>query len=148
MMEVKNILVPTDFSELSDKALAYAADIAQSTKAKLYVLHVIEIVQQCTLDYCLDSDLLAKIESGSVAAAQEMIRKEVLKLSETKSLNIQSDIKMGTPSIEILKEQTKNNIDLIVLGAHKKKKFINYFLGSVADKVTRGAQCPVLLIKS
>ncbi len=59
MFAPKKILVPTDFSKFSDEALKQAYDIAKQFKARIYLLHVIEVVQTCSVDYCLD-DLTVK----------------------------------------------------------------------------------------
>jgi nucleotide-binding universal stress UspA family protein len=57
-------------------------------------------------------------------------------------------VKKGTPYEEILKDQMEKNIDLIVIASHGTTGLLNYFMGSVADKVTKGAKCPVLLLRN
>jgi nucleotide-binding universal stress UspA family protein len=54
--------------------------------------------------------------------------------------------KVGTPVQVILSTVNSENIDLLVLGALKKEKFINYYIGSIARKITRQAKCCVLLL--
>ncbi|MBI4835018.1 MAG: universal stress protein [Planctomycetes bacterium] len=148
MIRIKNILVPTDFSSLSDKALSHAIDIAQKYGARVYVIHVVDVIQQCSVDYCIDVDIMQRLEREAISHAKESIQKQLNKLSMPKGLEIEPDVKQGTAYLTILKEQDEMKIDLIVVGAHKKKRFINYFLGSVADKIIRGASCPVLVVKS
>ncbi len=54
MFAPKNILVPTDFSQYSDKAFKEAVILAEKFKSKIYLLHVYdEGIQQCVVDYCL-----------------------------------------------------------------------------------------------
>ena len=63
MFSPKNILVPTDFSEASDRALNQALDIAEQFHSRIYLLHVItESLQRCGEDYCLDESII-KIET-------------------------------------------------------------------------------------
>ncbi len=63
MFEPKRILVATDFSRYSDKALRIAVDMAMEYKTHIYLLHVIsEAVYDCGNDYCLSDADLAKIE--------------------------------------------------------------------------------------
>jgi len=51
------------------------------------------------------------------------------------------------PYTEILHEQQEDRADLIVLGSHGKRGFIHNMLGGVAEKVTRGASVPVLVVR-
>jgi len=146
MFAPKNILVPTDFSEYSDKALKKAVDIALQHKSKIYVLHVVDEVMQCAVDYCLDITLVKQIEKQSLKFAKEKLQKEVDELAQSKGIQIVVDVKMGDTYETILKEQKDKRIDLIVIASHGKKGLIHH-LGSVADKVMRGAKCPVMLVK-
>ena len=50
MIAPKTILVPTDFSKFSDDALEVAYDMAKQYQAKIYLLHVVETIQQCAVD--------------------------------------------------------------------------------------------------
>ncbi len=144
MFAPKNILVPTDFSSSSDKALKRAVDIALQHKSKIYVLHVVDEIMQCAVDYCLDISVVKQVEKQSLKFAQEKLRKMVKALP--KGIQVAVDIKMGDTYETILKEQQRKRIDLIVIASRGKKGLIHH-LGSVADKVMRGAKCPVMLVK-
>lgn len=146
MFAPKNILVPTDFSGFSDKALKRAVDIALQHKSKIYVLHVVDEIMQCAVDYCLDISVVKQIEKQSLKFAEERLRKMVKALALPKGIQIAVDIKMGDTYETILKEQQNKRIDLIVIASRGKKGLIHH-LGSIADKVMRGAKCPVLLVK-
>ena len=146
MFAPKNILVPTDFSAYSDKALKKAVEIASQHKSKIYLLHVVDEVMQCAVDYCLDVSLVKQIEKQSLKFAKEKLQKEVEELVPSKDIQIIADVKMGDTYETILKEQKDKRIDLIVIASRGKKGLIHH-LGSIADKVMRGANCPVLLVK-
>jgi nucleotide-binding universal stress UspA family protein len=145
MFTPKNILVPTDFSDFSDKALKKAVDIASQYKATIYLLHVVDKVIQCAVDYCIDYTLVEQIEQQSIKFAEEKLQKEANAIA-AKDIKIIFDVKKGDTYETILKEQQDKGIDLIVIASHGKTGLIHH-LGSVADKVVRGAKCPVLLIK-
>jgi nucleotide-binding universal stress UspA family protein len=145
MFTPKNILVPTDFSDFSDKALKKAVDIASQYKATIYLLHVVDKVIQCAVDYCIDYTLVEQIEQQSIKFAEEKLQKEADAIA-AKDIKIIFDVKKGDTYETILKEQQDKGIDLIVIASHGKTGLIHH-LGSVADKVVRGAKCPVLLIK-
>ena len=148
MFSPKTILVPTDFSEYSDKALQHATDIARQNNARIYLLHVIGVTQQCIVDYCIDKQMVDQLEQQSIDSAKEMIRKQLDKLKEAESVEIVPDIRKGTPYEEILKEQEDKKMDLIVIASHGKTGLLSHLIGSVAEKVSRAAKCPVLLLRS
>jgi universal stress protein A len=147
MFRPKNILVPVDFSEASEKAVQDAVDIAIQNDAAVYLLHVNEIIQLCAIDYCLDASIMEEIENKTFASSNEMLQKMIDKVRNTKGIKVQSIIKKGNPFEEILKVQNEKKIDLIVIAPHRKKGVLGLFLGSVAEKITRGASCQVLIVK-
>jgi universal stress protein A len=148
MFSPKNILVPTDFSEYSEAALKKAIDIAEQYKAKIYLLHVIdEQIRQCAVDYCIGAEVVERLEAESIKASNEKLWKEVATIGETKKLEIVFDVKNGNPSEVILSEQQEKGIDLVVIASHGKTGLLKQLMGSVADKVVKGAKCPVVVVK-
>jgi universal stress protein A len=147
MAAIKKILVPTDFSKFSDNALKQAVEMAKQNKAKIYLFHVISIVQQCAVDYCLDTAIVMDLEQKSMQSAQDMIQKQIRRVVKSSDVGIVSDVRKGTPYKEILKEQEDKKIDLIVIATHGQTGLKGYLLGSVADKVARHAKCPVFLVR-
>ena len=147
MFSPKNILVPTDFSEYSDKALQQAIDIAKQFKSKIYLLHIIGLVIQCTVDYCLPPQTVDQVENESVSSAKKMITEQLAKFPDSKSIAITADIRKGTPYEEILKDQQEKKIDLVVIASHGKTGLLSHLMGSVAEKVLRNVKCPVLLVR-
>lgn len=148
MFAPKQILVPTDFSVYSDKALKEAIDIAKQYGSAIHLLHVNSLVQQCAVDYCMTSDMVGDLEKQSAEMAQKRIKEEIEKFPESKTVTIIPEIKKGTPYEAILRDQKEKNIDLIVIASHGTTGLLQYFMGSVAEKVTKGAKCPVLLLRS
>lgn len=148
MFAPKKILVPTDFSKFSDDALKQAYDIAKQYKAKIYLLHVIEVVQMCVVDYCLDKQIVDALEKKSADASKELMQKQIKKVVKSTDVEIISDVIKGTPYEAILKEQQSKKIDLIVIASHGRGGLLGHLMGSVAEKVARGAKCPVVLVKN
>jgi len=145
MFAPKKILVPTDFSEFSDNALAQAVDIARWQKSTIYLFHVL-VVQ--AYDYYIPGDILADIRRESIKAAREMIGKQVEKVGKPKDIEIVTDIREGIPVYEvILEEQKAKGIDLIIIASHGTTGLLHHLIGSVADKVTKSATCPVYLVR-
>jgi universal stress protein A len=144
----KNIMVPTDFSEYSDKALQLAIDIAKQYHSRIYLLHIIGLVILCTEEYCLDPKTSDLVEKGSMTAAKKMMEQQLNKFPDSKSVEIVADIRQGTPYEEIVTGQIEKKVDLIVIASHGQTGLKRYLLGSVAEKVARQSKCPVLLVKN
>ena len=148
MLKPTKILVPTDFSEYSDKALRQALDIALQYKAKVYVLHVVhEQITQCVYDYCLSAAEVQRAEEQLIAAAEQNLQKQLAKFSTAKEVEVTADVGKGHPSEEILKEEEEKGIDLIVIASLGQTGLSKYLVGSIARNVLKGAKCPVLLTK-
>ncbi|HOD70103.1 MAG: hypothetical protein BWZ01_02535 [Deltaproteobacteria bacterium ADurb.BinA179] len=147
MFTPKKIVVATDFSEYADKALKSAVDIAERTNAEVYLVHVVDKIQQCVADYCIDEGTMRNIENQSLSASRDKMQKKVQELSRSRKASISFDVKAGVPYEEILKEQEEKDADLIVIASHGKTGILKHMTGSVADKVVHHARCPVLLVR-
>ena len=148
MFAPKKILVPTDFSKHSDAALKKAIDMAGRHDAKIYLLHVIDKgIQDCAVDYCLDYKLIEALKRNSLREAKAKLKKEADDIAKKKKVKIAFDIKRGFPAEVILSEQKAKKIDLIVIASHGRTGILKQMIGSVADKVVKGAACPVMVVK-
>lgn len=149
MFSPKRILVPTDFSEHSDAAVERALEIAKTYKSKVYLMNVVDDrIQQCAVDYCLDANLIADLLQDSSKKAKESMEKEVGLVHGPKDVELEYEVRTGTPYKEIVDFQKKNGIDLIVMAPTGKTGMLKNLLGGVADRVMRSASCPVLLLRS
>ena len=152
MLKPTKILVPTDFSEHSDKALKQALDIALEYDAKVYVLHVVEERLQTTLgadhsNLIINLDEITRLEKNLLSQARESLHKQIEKFSQYKSAQVIQKVATGIPYQEILREQENLGIDLIVIASLGRSGIAKFLIGSVANNVLRGANCPVLLTK-
>jgi universal stress protein A len=150
VLRPKNILVPTDFSEYSDKALKQALDIAKDYHSKVYLLHVIsEHAIQTVEEYSIDLEIVKQLEDQLLSKAKENMQKEIDQYSKlaTGEIEIIPIIRNGVPYEEILQEAADKKVDLIVIASIGKTGIKKYFLGSVARNVLKGSKCPVLLTK-
>jgi len=147
MFTPKTILVPTDFSRLSDKALEKAIDMADKYNAKVLLLHVIDKnIQQCAGDYCIKYEDVLRLEEENMNTSLEKMESEAADLAKKKNIEVVYDVKKGSPARVILDEQGKSGIDLIVIGSQGHHGFKKHLLGGVVDKVVRGARIPVMVV--
>jgi universal stress protein A len=146
MFKPYRILVPTDLSEHSDKALRQAFDIAQQYDPEVIVLHVMkDPVRYCTIDYLINDDLLNQMDSEMRRDAKREVNNQLAKFSSMGHFAVTTDIRAGTECDEILKEADEKQVDLIVMSSSCSNLFSKNVLGMVARNVASKAKCPVLL---
>jgi len=148
MFSPKSILVPSDFSEYSDRALQKAVDLAREYKAKIYLLHVIDKgLQQCVEMYCLSNDVMVRMEREEQESTRKLLDQQIARVPGAREADISIDIRKGYPDQEIVKDQKENGRDLIVIASHGRTGILANLMGSTADKVLRNASSPVLLVR-
>ena len=148
MIQAKRILVPTDFSDFSEKALNRAVEVAKDSNAKIELLHVIpDDIIQCGGIYCLDRTQMEDFKNQVDNAAKEQLKDQIKKFAKVAGLEIAPVVRHGVPYNEILAEQKEKNIDLIVMSHLGKSRVEKFFLGGVARNVIKGASCSVLLVR-
>jgi universal stress protein A len=148
MFKPKKILVPTDFSEYSSKALQKALDIAKEEGSEILLFHVIHNdFQTCVVDYCFTVDEIESIKSRMFAVSKENMQKELDKFPLSKEVKVSAEVRNGIPYEEILKFQEEKGADLIVISSHGRSAIKTYLMGSVTSRVLKRAKCEVLLVK-
>ena len=118
-MRIHRILVPTDFGQASDAALAQARELAAGLGASVHVVHVLENAQRADA-------LAASLEAG---------------------LGHETALLSGPTAPAIVEYATNRAFDLIVMGTHGRTGVAHLLLGSVAEQVVRTAPCPVLTVR-
>jgi universal stress protein A len=148
MFKPSRILVPTDLSEHSFKAIRQAFDIAQQYNAEVILLHVIrDPVQECSFDFCLSTDLVDQLHAEMNESIRKGMMQQLANLPSIDPEKFITDIKTGNPYEEILKAADEREIDLIVIPPLGSTGMAKFMIGSVARHVLLGAKCPVLLAK-
>ena len=147
MINLKRILVPTDFSSCSEAALIYATSFARLFGSEIHLLHVTDIhyydkgmfQKWCPNLDCYQDNLKKQIEINL---------KQLVETHEIPEVPIVNSEKCCGDAIvpSILDYVNENNIDLIIMGTHGKRGLIHMFLGSVAEGVSRATSCPVLTV--
>lgn len=149
MVPIRNILVPVDFSESSRAALEFAAEIARPFGASIDVLHV---WQAPTFIPTASLPEAPSIDAGIV----ELVRKN----AEEASQRFAADAKQrgiplrdarcepGVPARAIVDIAKTGGYDLIVIGTHGRTGLSHAMMGSVAERVVRHAECPVLSVRT
>ena len=143
----KKILYPTDFSDVSLKALDYLKQLRECGSEEVLVLHVIH---ERTIDavraYAGESVDVEDFERGYIEQAAKSVEKVEAELKKF-GYKVNKIINIGFPLREILITEEEEDISLIVIGSHGKSNLEEMFLGSVSEKVVRKCKNPVLVVK-
>ena len=142
----KKILYPTDFSDVSKKAIDYIKQLRERGSEMVIVLHVInQRGMQAVERYASGNSMEIGQRIMDDAKQQIKVIEDELKKSGFK---VKSMIKTGIPVREILKsEEKEENVSVIVIGSHGRGNLEEIFLGSVSEKVSRRCKSPVLIVK-
>lgn len=141
----ERILYPTDFSDVSRRALNYIQQLKDAGAKEVTVLHVIDERTLVVPDVFSGIDFVA-VENELRRMAEEEGGRLVAQLRE-KGLDARLRIEKGIPFLEILKAATEGEVSLIVIGSHGKSNLEEMLLGSVSEKVIRKAVQPLLVVK-
>lgn len=145
MINLKKILVPTDFSDGAHHALSYGISFAREYRAELLLLHVVEGV---AAPYA--SDLFPVPMAEVFQELASYARRELDKLAEAaraKGVAVRTEVAQGKPSFEIMRVAREETSDMIVLGTHGKGMLDQALFGSTTERVVRKAPCPVLTVR-
>ena len=139
---LKRLVVTTDFSEASRRALPYAVAFAQEFEGSLVLLHVVRAhlpaeIRQFGVDWeegrCLED------------AQERMLRFRQAGLGAL--LHVETLVRYGNPAHEICRTAKAQGADLIIMATRGQTSLKHFLLGSVTEKVVRHAPCPVLAVR-
>ncbi len=146
-MAVKRILVPVDFSAGSLHALRYARGLVTRVRGELLVLHVVDQTYLAgTPELSLANPQLARLLDEQWRTGSTHLEQLAAKLKGT-GLRVRALAKRGAPAPVIVETAKRAGTDLIVMGTHGRTGLAHVLIGSVAEKVVRGAHCPVLTVR-
>ena len=146
VLQIKKILVPIDFSAPSRKAFKYALGFAQQFGSEIVLLHVLER----PVNILSDGEEIpgaTDTDRRDEAVAENALQKVADSSPPMGDLYITSNIRVGTPTHEIVEAAKDLDVDLIIVATHGLRGGNQFGLGSAADRVARAAPCPVLVVR-
>jgi len=144
MKEVRKILFPIDFASNYQPLLPWVSTFATKFDATVYVLFVTQDLSSYSTFYVPHGNIQSFQQEAMAAAKKKM--DAVVKESFQGFAKLETRVELGSPADKVLAFANQEKIDLIVMGAHGRKGLERAIFGSVADKVLRGAPCPVVAI--
>jgi len=143
-MEIRKILVPTDFSEHSEKAFMWAVAMAEKWHSRLLLLHVVPTPSYPPMlmgTYFNMTGFEVSLRADAEACAKEFIGK-----NQSGTVQVDTAVMIGEPFADICQRAEQEQVDLIIMGSHGRTGLSQVLLGSVAERVVRHASCPVLVV--
>ena len=131
---MQRILMATDLTARSDRALARAVGLAREHGSALTIVHVV------------DDDLPALLAEAQAQAATDSVRAQLASLAPGDDTPVSTEVVSGRAYVGILDLAAQYDADLIVLGMHRADSFKDMFRGTTAERVIRAGSAPVLLV--
>jgi len=153
MVEYKNILFATDFSEDANIAFFHALDLSRRYGARLHIFHV----PHSSYSYCrhiVDEHVPGGSPGGETFYGERVEKAAVEALKSEyggrldDSMDVLFVVKCGSPDVEIIRYARKNDIDVIVMGALGKAEQDRMIHGSTISNVSKYAHCHVVAIRN
>lgn len=132
MVYLRKILVTTDLSEFSLAAMEYASTFGLLFASRIFLLNVVEGKEGHTRRFEVDPQ----------AALEEFILKQI-----NPDIKLIPVVRFGNPASEIKKFAEEEQVDLVVIATHGRTGLEHMVMGSVAEKVVRLSNIPVLAVK-
>lgn len=142
-MGYERILVPTDGSDNATAVIEEAMDVAGQYGATVHGLYVVNTGAVPTTDVQFREEYVEHGQELGVEAVEAIEAAGDVAGVETTTV-----VRNGTPHEEILEYTRENDVDLIVLGTHGRSGLSRALLGSVAERVIRQADRPVLVVRT
>jgi nucleotide-binding universal stress UspA family protein len=133
---MKTILLATDFSARSDRALRRATLLARQVGAVLVVVHVV------------DDDQPPDIVETERAQAETLLRRLGSTLRDVDGVSCETQVILALPFVGILEAVEAHAPDLVVIGSHRRQVLRDVFVGTTAERTIRSADRPVLMVNA
>ena len=146
MKRIQRILVATDFSKASAKALTGAIDLAKASRAKLTIVHAYVPFAPLVPEQYIEAGTWDRIDTETQRWAERQLAK-LAERARKSGVRVATQMVIGDPSGQIVRTARSLRADLIVVGTHGRQGLTKFFLGSVAERVIATASCPVMTIR-
>ena len=140
-IHLKSVLIATDFSEASEKALRHALAVARHYGAKLYLAHVVS-----SLGYTLVGPDAVVAATDAVTRDARQLEERLVQIGALAGLPHEIVVRQGIVWEELEAIVRQEQVELVVIGTHARRGLGKLLLGSVAEHIFRHAGCLVLTV--
>jgi nucleotide-binding universal stress UspA family protein len=142
-VQLKSVVVATDFSPASEKALRHAVAIARHYGSKLYIAHVVS-----ALGFTMVGPDASAMASDLAERELRELEQQLMIRGALAGLAHEVIVREGEVWEEMEKVVAQGSVDMVVIGTHSRTGIAKLVLGSVAERIFRHASCPVLTVGS
>lgn len=146
-LNIRNILFPTDFSDMGRAALSHACEFSNLLDAQLHCLHVVDDAYQYWTALGPESLPLGPPPEELLDMARSRLARFAAENFRDLKKPVITAVAYGRPFAEILAYAKENRMDWIIMGTHGRGAIAHMLLGSTTEKVIRKAQCSVLTVR-
>lgn len=145
----KKILVTLDGSKLAESVIPHAQAVAQQFEAEIVLLEVVPSPVTMAVGHFehASAEVLESLREAALSIAREYMDAQVAAMKEA-GFNVRGEVVEGEPVECILHYAGEWGVDLIAMATHGRSGLGRWVYGSVADRVLRSADHPVLLIRA
>lgn len=140
MTEPRKILVPSDLSTRSERGVAYAAMLAEHLGSELVLMVNVNLPERAVLEEMAGAEHLS-IEEAAEAALRSVANEHAPSVSASFEVRFRD-----FPAEGILDVAASAEVDMIVIPSHGRSGMTRWMLGSVAEKIARSAEVPVVIV--
>jgi len=146
---MNRILVPYDFSPVSEHALNFACQIAQKTDSEIMLLNVIEHPSADSFRTMgiQDVDPMEQLYIKKMYEKVSEKLNEVVTSASHADGKISTKIQLGNPYKTIIDQIVEEEVELLVVGTEGSEGLNEFFVGSISEKIVRNAACPVITVR-
>lgn len=141
----ETILIPTDGSPGTERAVAYALTFADYYDAAVHALSVVE--PQSTVDDLIEETELADTARTAVEEDAHNATNEIAARASERGIDVTEEVREGLPHTVITGYADEIDADLIALGTHGRTGIERFLVGSTAERVVNTADVPVLTVR-
>ncbi|MCL4335234.1 MAG: universal stress protein [Candidatus Thermoplasmatota archaeon] len=145
---IKNVLCATDFSQESEKAVDFAAQLlSANSDVTLYLFHAVKIPYVPAGDYTGAGEVLLNDEDALFRESTRKIREKASHIKALGFKKVHGIVKRGEPVHTILEAIEYYKADLVVMGTRKHSFTKGIFFGSVSERVSASTRVSVLIVR-
>jgi len=142
MLQFQRVLVPIDFSEITDTLVRYGTELTapEGTTILVHVLEPLPMHVESAFGTFVNTEGLLRIRENARQMLADLVARHA-------GRRIVPELLEGKPASEILDAARRHGADLVVVGTHGSGGLEHFFVGSVAARIVRKARCPVLTVR-
>lgn len=142
---MKTILVPVDFSPVTEDVIDNAITFACAFGGKVTLLHVVQPPVVATTEYALPVEIIQEAMDVSEKSAREKMSRFTALFREA-GLDCETRVLIGPPVTHILEEAARIGADYILMGSHGHGRLYDLLVGSTASGIIKKARCGVVIL--